>query len=60
MAIGGIANGYGLDNMRKRAAALGGTLEVHSDATAGTMIRVIIPLGQHGAIESVPGDQDDE
>jgi signal transduction histidine kinase len=36
--------GHGLGNLRARAAALGGTLELKSGSRDGTTVRVLIPL----------------
>lgn len=38
--------GNGLANMRKRAAAVGGTLDVRSSPDAGTTVRLTVPLGR--------------
>ena len=38
----------GLDNMRARAAEHGGTLEVESEAGAGTVVRWVVPLRSLG------------
>jgi ligand-binding sensor domain-containing protein/two-component sensor histidine kinase len=39
------SEGNGLESMRRRAAALGGTLEVDSAPGRGTRVRVTVPLG---------------
>ncbi|MCW5558694.1 MAG: hypothetical protein KIT22_12795, partial [Verrucomicrobiae bacterium] len=36
--------GNGLDNLQRRAAELGGTLEIHSDPGAGTTVRLKVPI----------------
>jgi signal transduction histidine kinase len=36
--------GHGLDNLRARAGALGGTLQIESSSGEGTTVRVLIPL----------------
>lgn len=43
-ADGEVATGFGLANMRRRAAALGGTLTVESQAGEGTRIILEVPL----------------
>ena len=40
--------GHGLGNLRARAAALGGTLELESGSGEGTVMRVLIPLQRPG------------
>ncbi len=35
---------HGLENMRRRAAAMGGTLEVRSSPGNGTSVRLIVKL----------------
>jgi signal transduction histidine kinase len=39
------SEGNGLESMRRRAAALGGTLDVDSAPGRGTRVRVTVPLG---------------
>jgi signal transduction histidine kinase len=39
------SEGHGLRSMKRRAAALGGTLEIHSRVGFETIIRVSIPIG---------------
>jgi two-component system sensor histidine kinase DesK len=42
---GGVAvNGNGLDGMRERVAALGGTLDIHSPRGGGTRLQVRVPV----------------
>jgi PAS domain S-box-containing protein len=36
--------GWGMRNLRERAAAMGGSLEIHSVAGEGTTVRLLIPL----------------
>ncbi|MGH9761063.1 MAG: sensor histidine kinase, partial [Blastocatellia bacterium] len=45
------ADGHGLENMKARAAELGGTCQIDSASGAGTRIRVEVPLrrGTHEA-----------
>jgi signal transduction histidine kinase len=38
--------GFGMDNLRKRVDDLGGTVELHSAAGAGTRIEVRVPIGE--------------
>jgi signal transduction histidine kinase len=38
--------GFGMDNLRKRVDDLGGTVELHSAAGAGTRIEVKVPIGE--------------
>jgi len=40
--------GHGLRSMKRRAAALGGTLVIESRSGIETMIRVSVPLGRAG------------
>jgi signal transduction histidine kinase len=42
--------GYGLDGMRARAAAAGGTLSVQSAPGAGTVILLNVPVRQHAPL----------
>ncbi len=44
------SGGLGLNNMRERAAQIGGKLTIHTAPGAGTTIRVVIPKGEseHG------------
>jgi ligand-binding sensor domain-containing protein/signal transduction histidine kinase len=39
-------NGHGLANMRQRVRDLGGTIEISSQAGAGTRLRFVVPLSQ--------------
>ncbi len=47
------APGMGIRNMRERARALGGTLEVESRPGEGTAVRFEMPLGEDGDEEDV-------
>jgi signal transduction histidine kinase len=40
---GAVAAGRGLGNLRARAAALGGELEIESDPGGGTTVRIVVP-----------------
>ncbi len=40
----GVAGGFGLAGMRRRAEQVGGSLSIHSTASAGTAIEVEVPL----------------
>jgi len=40
----GDATGFGLRNMRERAAALGGTLDLRSAPSRGTTVEVVLPI----------------
>ena len=39
--------GFGLTGMRERAAALGGSMRVRSEAGKGTQIRIVLPAGNY-------------
>ncbi len=43
--------GFGLTGMRERAAALGGSMTIHSRRGRGTLVRIVLPCGaeQHSA-----------
>jgi signal transduction histidine kinase len=41
------SGGYGLQAMRERAEALGGTVEIENEPTVGTTVVVSIPLGEN-------------
>jgi PAS domain S-box-containing protein len=42
-----VAAGWGIAGMRERAALLGGELEIKSEPTAGTSVRLTLPLASH-------------
>ena len=44
---------HGLANMRARAAGLGGTLDIESEAGEGTRIIVVIPRSGAGEEEAI-------
>jgi signal transduction histidine kinase len=43
-AFGAYPGGYGLDNLRTRATAFGGTVDVESPAGGGTLLRLTLPV----------------
>ena len=46
---GGRPGGYGLSNLRERAVAFGGKVELGPDPGGGTMLRLILPAGAPGS-----------
>ena len=44
--------GFGLTGMRERAAALGGVLTIRSGPDKGTRVRLVLPLGSGGQVDS--------
>ncbi|MCW4456377.1 sensor histidine kinase [Flavobacterium sp. MXW15] len=55
---GGVtANGNGLNGMRERVAALGGSLQIHSPRGGGTHLQVRIPLGQQPSVPDAAGGE---
>ena len=49
------SKGHGLGNMRRRATALGGTLDIDSAAGAGTTVRMTVRLGSGTALAALRG-----
>ena len=37
---------FGLDSMRSRAAEIGGRLTINSSSGRGTVVRVVVPIGE--------------
>jgi two-component system sensor histidine kinase UhpB len=52
--MAGAGRGLGLAGMRERTRLLGGTFQIESGASGGTLIRVALPLGA-GARDAVAG-----
>jgi signal transduction histidine kinase len=48
------SEGHGLRSMKRRAAALGGTLEIQSSRGAETIIKVSVPIGRTRRTSSLP------
>jgi NarL family two-component system sensor histidine kinase LiaS len=42
--------GFGLESMRDRLAALGGQLEIHSEKDQGARVAAVVPLAQNGGM----------
>jgi len=52
--------GFGLTGLRERAAALGGSVRIHSESGHGTQIRIVLPLlaGRHHSKPASASDPD--
>ncbi len=44
--------GFGLTGMRERAAALGGSMTIHSRRGHGTLVRIVLPCGAAAGLQS--------